>query len=323
MIIWHLLRTTYQWLYRTFCLVFQHINTFFHYPFSRPHTASHRFYYPAASPDLSNNALTTINVNYANQKKPDWVVREVIYLKAIHPALGCRHIAHLFNRRFAVSKRMTVSKSYVYSKLIQHRYDIQKLKRKLKHKRPKTIPINRCWGIDLTTITDQNKHSHTIFAMIDYGSRYCLCLQYITNKSSLNLLYQLWSTCKQHGRPNAIKTDNETCFTSLTFKIGLTLLGIKHQRSEVACPWQNGRIERFIGTFKSKIRQVVIQNVTQLNQEIKEFTYYYNRIRPHDYLDGKTPYEVWHNINVFSQAPRKIVPYSAWNGVLTGELLLY
>jgi transposase InsO family protein len=30
-------------------------------------------------------------------------------------------------------------------------------------------------------------------------------------------------------------------------------LDIRHQRSDVACPWQNGRIKRFFGTLKQSL----------------------------------------------------------------------
>src|SRR6266571_4414260 len=47
------------------------------------------------------------------QPKPQWVRAEVIRLKALMPGAGCRTIAHVFNRRFAVSRQMTVGKTYV------------------------------------------------------------------------------------------------------------------------------------------------------------------------------------------------------------------
>jgi len=69
--------------------------------------------------------------------------------------------------------------------------------------------------------------------------------------------------------------------------------------------------------------KVIIQNSQQLKVGLQEFEFYYNRIRPPYYLNGKTPYEVWHNIDVFQRAPKRIEPYRAWDGVLTGERLLY
>ena len=172
-------------------------------------------------------------------------------------------------------------------------------------------------------MTDEQKKQNAVLAMVDYGSRACVCLQNIETKHSIILLFSLVDSIKRYGKPRSIKTDNEACFTSITFRLGLILLCIKHQRSDVACPWQNGRVERFIGTFKEKIRQVIVENSQQLQTDLLTFTFFYNHIRPHDYLDGKTPYEVWHGIDVFKRAPKRIEPYQEWDGVLTGEQLLY
>lgn len=58
-------------------------------------------------------------------------------------------------------------------------------------------------------------------------------------------------------------------------------------------PWRNGRIERFFGTFKRKIRAWIAEggNVEKLYQELDVFRCWYNHIRPHQNLDGLTPGE--------------------------------
>ena len=38
--------------------------------------------------------------------------------------------------------------------------------------------------------------------------------------------------------------------------LALRLMGIRHQRIDPHCPWQNGRIERFFGTLKPHLRQL-------------------------------------------------------------------
>ncbi|MCY7297568.1 hypothetical protein, partial [Alteromonas sp. a30] len=118
-------------------------------------------------------AATAIKSN----KKPEWVMHKVIYLKAINPEFGCRKIAELFNRIHLVKDAETVSKSYVYLQLKNHQYQWRALRRKLKHKRPSNVPINTCWGVDLTTVTDTNSTQHTLLAVVEYGSRKCLSLQ--------------------------------------------------------------------------------------------------------------------------------------------------
>ncbi len=53
---------------------------------------------------------------------------------------GCRTIGTLFNRRYAHSRKMTVSKSYVHYTIRKHRYEIEVLRRRLKHHPPRPIP---------------------------------------------------------------------------------------------------------------------------------------------------------------------------------------
>ena len=187
------------------------------------------------------------------QPKPKWVKKKVIWLKALMPQAGCRTIVHTFNRLHQ-AKGVTVSKSYVNTVTRNHQYEIQILRRKLKHKRPKALPHNLIWGIDLTGKTDAAGKLHNILGIIEHQSRACLTLKPLVDKSSIALLECIISTIKKYGKPKMIRTDNEAIFTSQLFRFGLWVLGIKHQRTEVSCPWQNGKVERFFGTLKQKLK---------------------------------------------------------------------
>jgi hypothetical protein len=70
---------------------------------------------------------------YRRQPKPAWVRKEVIRLKALMPDAGCRKVAHTFNRRFAESRQMTGSKTFVNGVIRKHNYEIQVLRRKIKN----------------------------------------------------------------------------------------------------------------------------------------------------------------------------------------------
>ena len=172
------------------------------------------------------------------QPKPHWVRDEVIQLKALMPQAGCRTIAHHFNRRWAARRAMTVSKTYVADMCRQHQYLIYEARRKLKHRIPRPIPRNRIWGCDLLTKTDRRGQPHLALAIVDHASRACLRLQQVPDKSSMRLLQELVQAVKQYGRPQYLRTDNESVLTSRWFRWGLWMLGIRHQRIEPGCPWQ-------------------------------------------------------------------------------------
>ena len=253
--------------------------------------------------------------------KPAWVVREIIRLKALMPDAGCRSIADIFNRRFAVSRRMTVGKTFVADMIRQHRYAIKILGRKIKHRVPQSLPRNLVWGLDLTGKTDAAGDLHMIFGLIDHGSRALLRLAALPNKCSWTLLGYLFLAIGKYGKPRTVRTDNEACFTSRVFRIILTLSGIRQQRSDPGCPWQNGRIERLFGTLKGKLDWLEVASFDALNIALGEFRFWYNHVRPHQHLGGRTPAEAWAKVNPLITKIKNESWFEAWDGLLQGYYL--
>ena len=267
----------------------------------------------------SNKLSLAVGRNhYHSPQKPEWLKVEIIRLKALMPQAGCRTIADICNRRFAASRQVTIGKTYVHQLLQRHRYEIQILRRHLKHRPPKAVPRNRIWGVDITGKTDTQGRLHALLGIIDHGSRALLHLQVLPNKTSHTVLAYLKDIVRTHGKPKAIRTDNEAIFTSKAFRQGLKLLGIRHQRTEPGCPWQNGRIERLFGTLKQKLDQWQVPGMAQLNRDLTIFRYWYNHIRPHQNLNGLTPAEAWSKIDPFAKPPRQEHWFTAWDGLLTG-----
>ncbi|MDP2834814.1 MAG: integrase core domain-containing protein, partial [Pseudomonadota bacterium] len=126
----------------------------------------------------------------------------------------------------------------------------------------------------------------------------------------------------RHGRPRFVRTDNEPVYGSPLFRQGLALLGIRHQQTEPHCPWQNGRVERFFGTLKNKLDEQQVEDAKQLDQELGVFRTWYNRVRPHQNLAGRTPFEAWRGVDFFARRFRLRRWFSAWDGLLQGEIYL-
>lgn len=239
------------------------------------------------------------------------------------PQAGCRTIADICNRRFATSRQITVGKTFVYETLQRHAYEIQILRRNLKHAKPKEVPRNLVWGIDLTGKTDMQGELHALFGIIDHGSRALLYLQALHDKSSHTLIDRIGEVISIYGKPKIIRTDNEPIFTSKTFRTGLEKFGIRHQRTTPGCPWQNGRIERLFGTLKDKLDQWIVAGFKQLNTDLNTFQYWYNHIRSHQNLDGRTPAEAWHGIAPYAKPAKRESWFEVWDGLLSGYHLRY
>jgi transposase InsO family protein len=251
----------------------------------------------------------------ANQRKPDWVRREVIRLKAWSPKLGCRKIADAFNRRFAESKRMTVSKSFVAQVLATSRIEIARMRRTMKHRIPRPLPRNRIWALDLSTVTDLTTRQHLALGVIDHGTRACIALRALSDKRSFTILRELIAAMRRFGLPRCIRVDNEVCLTSRPMRFAMMLLGIRMQRTDTHCPWQNGYIERLFGTLKAALGGISVVDTNDWSRKLIEFRTWYNHARPHQHLELRTPSEAW------SSRPRSMKPpwlIRVWDGELTG-----
>ena len=237
------------------------------------------------------------------------------------PESGCRQLANVFNRRFAHHRRMTVGKTFVSRTIRAHQYDIQVLRQKIKHRPPRPVAPHLIWGMDLTGKRDAQRNTHPLLGIVEHHSRANLELRALQDKTTVTVLRSLLDAIERFGRPTIIRTDNEASFTSLLFRFGLFLLGVRHQRIDPGRPWQNGRVERFFGTLKDKLNQWEVSCLGELNGALHEFRFWYNHVRTHQYLDGRTPAEVWDGVDIYIKRAKKEYWFEAWDGLLTGFYL--
>src|SRR6266446_4146559 len=123
--------------------------------------------------------------------KPEWVRQEVIRLKALIPKAGCRAISAIFNRRFAAKRRMTVGKTFVAELVRQHRYEIDVVRRQIKNARPKPVPRNLVWALDLTGKATLDGRTRLVLGILEHASRAALWLEALETKSSWTLIVKL------------------------------------------------------------------------------------------------------------------------------------
>src|SRR6266568_369011 len=263
-----------------------------------------------------------IRIAFRARPKPPWVRREVIRLKALMREAGtCRAIEKTFNRRFARKKRMTVGRTFVNELIRKHRYQVELEQRRIKNHKPRPVPKNLVWGLDLTGKVDLSQTTHSVLAILEHASRAALWLEALQNKSSWTLILRLFEAIQRYGKPRTIRTDNESIFTSKVFRLALFLLGIRHHRIDLHCPWQNGRVERFFGTLKGKLDQLLVESLPALNAALGEFRFFYNHVRPHQNLGGETPAEAWAGINPYTTRVKGEYWFEGWDGLLKGYYL--
>lgn len=247
--------------------------------------------------------------------KPEWVKKEVLRLKALMPD-GARKVADTFNFLHA-HRGQTVGKTFVAELVKKHHEEILHLRQKLKHCKPRKVPKNLLWALDLTLLPGP-EGPRPVFGLLDHGTRICLSLSALRNRSAIGILRCLLDAIERFGKPAILRTDNEPIFTSRLFRLGLWLLSIRHQRTAPHCPWQNGRIERLFGTLKGKILPWFGEAglPDELDEDLTTVRAWYNHLRPHQHLDGLTPAMAWNGKKPSGRGKPRYLYF--WNGRLTG-----
>jgi transposase InsO family protein len=247
------------------------------------------------------------------------VRKEVIRLKALMLRNGCRKIAATFNHLHRERHGMTVGKSFVAQVIRSSQLEIVRRRRELKHRMPRRLAKNLVWAADLTQVGDERGGQRAILGLLDLGTRASLALRDMRTKSSIALLRELLDAIERYGTPRSLRTDNEACFTSRLFRFALLLLGIRHRPIAPFAPWQNGRIERFIKTFKEVWRGAERKHQDEpLQSQLDMIRLWYNHVRPHQHLGGRTPAMAWAGKERPTGKARFV---SAWDGWLAGYYL--
>lgn len=251
-----------------------------------------------------------------SRKKPEWVLKAVIRLQALMPHESCRTIARTFNSLYAQTKGETVGKTYVAETVKSHGAEILRTKKEIKNRKRRQGHRNLTWGMDGTFFSPDGKPEPTL-GIIDHGTRALLTLGELRDRSTIGVLRILLDTIEKFGRPRFLRTDNERIFTSFLMTAALWLLGIRHQRIDPHCPWQNGRIERCFKTLKERIRLWWARAgaPSHVQHDLDTFCTWYNQVRCHQSLNGLTPAMAWNGVTTTCQPLRF---FEAWDGILTG-----
>src|SRR5271170_1736647 len=130
----------------------------------------------------------------------------------------------------------------------------------------------------------------------DAYSRYLLRSQAVEKTDTERVRAIFEAAFREHGLPEAIRTDNGAPFASSAIA-GLSRLavwwiklGIVPERIQAGHPEQNGRHERMHRTLKQELRPVEDWRAQQ--RELDRFRQEYNQARPHEALAMETPASV-------------------------------
>ena len=157
-------------------------------------------------------------------------------------------------------------------------------------------------GIRLVSpLTGELREAKVVTAVDDH-SRYCVIARVVERATGRAVCLALAGALARFGVPEEIITDNGKQFTDRFGRHGARngevlfdkicrKNGITHRLTAPAAPNQNGKVERFHGTFRPDFLDIAgpFTSVAEAQAAVDAWVGHYNADRPHQALDEKVP----------------------------------
>ena len=157
-------------------------------------------------------------------------------------------------------------------------------------------------GIRLVSMVTGELREAKVVTAVDDHSRYCVIAKVVERATGRAVCLALAEALARFGVPEEINTDNGKQFTGRFGRPGTTggevlfdkicrRNGITHRLTAPASPNQNGKVERFHGTFRPDFLDVAgpFTSLEQAQAAVDAWVEHYNAERPHQALDAKVP----------------------------------
>src|ERR1700751_428312 len=160
---------------------------------------------------------------------------------------------------------------------------------------------NEMWQADVTAWQLADGEVVEIIDGIDDHSRPHLgCGAYGRGKAA-DVVASFHKACELHGLPESFLSDNGAVFVGsyrgggkVRLEYELERLGIQFRNSRPYHPQTLGKVERLHQTLKRYLtRRPPAQSLAELQEQLDPSRHYYNNVRPHRALSGRTPLQAY------------------------------
>jgi transposase InsO family protein len=160
---------------------------------------------------------------------------------------------------------------------------------------------NEMWQADITAWALASGEVAEILNLIDDHSRLLLGSDAYGRVKAPDVVEGLHRALALHGSPESFLSDNGAVFVGsyrgggkVRLEYELERLGIVFKNSRPYHPQTLGKVERLHQTLKRYLtKQKPAQTLSQLQAQLDAFAHYYNNIRPHRALSGRTPLQAY------------------------------
>jgi transposase InsO family protein len=159
---------------------------------------------------------------------------------------------------------------------------------------------NQMWQVDITAWTLADGEVAEILNLIDDHSRLHLGAYAYARVKAADVVESFHRAAELHGLPESLLSDNGAVFVGsyrkgkVALEYELERLGVQFKNSRPYHPQTCGKVERLHQTLKRYLaKHARARTLAELQQQLDTFAHYYNTIRPHRALGGRTPLQAY------------------------------
>lgn len=154
------------------------------------------------------------------------------------------------------------------------------------------VKSNQVWSADITYIRMRGGFMY-LFAIIDWHSRYIIGWGISNSLESSFCIEVLRDSLRRHPSPDIFNTDQGAQFTAINFTSILEQSNIQISMDGRGRALDNVFVERLWRSVKQEYVYInEIESGSELYRGLSNYFEFYQKMRPHQSLDYKTPYEI-------------------------------
>lgn len=239
--------------------------------------------------------LTGINrssqrYRHKNHETNERLTMRLKELAVEHPRYGYRRMEVLVNRE----RESPVNHKRVYRLYTKAGLALRKLKRKrAKREAVPRVALTRPrqeWAMDFVHDRAQNGQNLRLFGVVDEYTRECVRLVVDTSMPSQRVIRELDAAIEEYGKPERIRMDNGSEFTSRAFLAWAAEKKIELVHIRPGKPVENAYSESFNGRLREEFLNMrLFRHLWDAREQAECWRKHYNEERPHSSLGYRTP----------------------------------
>lgn len=239
------------------------------------------------------------------RETPEAISVELIRIKNLHKTWGPYKILKIYTNNHPgeyAPARSTVENILMRAGFVEPKK--RKRKKTTNRIQVKVVPVrpNQVWTVDFKGWWyTKNKEKCEPLTVRDEFSKFILCIKVLDKGDTPHVKQAFEALFSKYGLPEIIRSDNGPPFASSFNSLGLSRLsvwwmslGIKLDRIDPGCPYQNGGHERMHRDMKSELEGQIDGNLNEHQRVFDKWREEFNTIRPHAALNMKTPSEIYY-----------------------------